>query len=132
MPRFVTEQAVNLLNAHLGKAVKGSKILLLGVSYKPDVSDMRESPALEILELLKNLGAKVSYHDPFVPELKNDHFDLHSEPLKPLTIRSKDLIIVTTGHSKVNYTVIAKHARLIFDTRNIPTPAFRSPKVIRL
>lgn len=132
MPRFVTEQAVNLLNAHLGKAVKGSKILLLGVSYKPDVSDMRESPALEILELLKNLGAKVSYHDPFVPELKNDHFDLRSEPLKPLTIRSKDLIIVTTGHSKVNYTVIAKHARLIFDTRNIPTPAFRSPKVIRL
>ena len=132
MPRFVTEQAVNLLNARLHKAVSGSKILILGVSYKPDVSDVRESPALEILELLQSLGAQISYHDPFVSELKNEHFNLRSEPLRSHTLKNKDLVIVTTAHSRINYSLVAKHARLIFDTRNIKAPTFRSAKVVRL
>ena len=132
MPHFVTGQAVNLLNSRLHKAVNGSKILIMGVSYKPNVSDVRESPAIEILELLRGLGAKVSYHDPFVPEVKSEHFMLRSEPLSPTLIKKKDLVIVTTGHSRVNYSLLARHARLIFDTRNIKSPAFQNPKVVRL
>jgi len=132
MPRFVAEQAAFLLNARLRKAVKGSRILILGVSYKKDVGDIRESPAIEILELLHGLGAKVSYHDPYVPQFGNEHFSLRSEPLTPANLKKKDLVIVTTEHSKVDYGLVVRHAKLIFDTRNVKSPAFRSPKVVRL
>ena len=132
MPRFVTEQAGHLLNERSRKAVKGSRILVLGVSYKKDVGDVRESPALEVLEHLKELGAKISYHDPYVPELKNEHYQLRSEPLTPANLKKKDLVIVTTGHSKVNYAQVARHAPLVFDTRNVKTSAFNSKNVVRL
>lgn len=132
MPRFIVERSVYILNARARKAISKSKILILGVSYKRDVADTRESPAFEILHQLHNLGAKVSYHDPFVPAVKNDNFDLRSEPLKARNLRAKDLVIITTNHTRVNYAMVAKHARFIFDTRNIAHPAFRSPKVVRL
>ena len=132
MPRFVVERAVYTLNARARKAVNGSKILILGISYKRDVADTRESPAFEILHELHRLGAKVSYHDPHVPEFKNEGFGLRSEPLTARNLKSKDLVIVTTNHSRVNYGLVAKHARLIFDTRNVNHPAFHSPKVVRL
>jgi UDP-N-acetyl-D-glucosamine dehydrogenase len=132
MPRYVVERAVYLLNAHGRKAVGGSRILILGVSYKSNVSDIRESPAIEILEGLHRLGARVSYHDPHVPELKNEHFCLRSEPLSPANLRAKDLMIVTTYHKGVDYGRIARYARLIFDTRNVRFPTARSSKVIRL
>ncbi len=132
MPRFVVERVVYTLNARTKKAVSKSKILILGVSYKKDVADTRESPAFEILHQLKELGAKVSYHDPFVPVIKNDNFSLRSEPLTPPNLQNKDLVIVTTNHSRVDYGRVARHARLIFDTRNISHPDFHSPKVIRL
>jgi UDP-N-acetyl-D-glucosamine dehydrogenase len=132
MPRFVVERAVYTLNDRAGKAVKGSKILLLGVSYKADVGDTRESPALDILHGLRDLGAVVSYHDPFVPQLKTDDLDLRSEPLSAGNLRRKDLVIVVTNHSRTNYALIAKHARLIFDTRNVKSPVFKTNKVVHL
>lgn len=132
MPGFIVERAVYMLNARARKAVSESKILLLGVSYKKDVADTRESPAFEILHRLKDLGAQVSYHDSYVPQLKNEAYDIQSEALTPRNLQAKDLVIVTTNHTNVDYETVAKHARLIFDTRNIPHPSFHSPNVVRL
>jgi UDP-N-acetyl-D-glucosamine dehydrogenase len=132
MPRFVVERAVDTLNDRARKSVKGSKILLLGVSYKPNVGDTRDSPASEILHGLRERGARMSYHDPYVPELESSGLKLRSEPLNAKNLKTKDLVVVTTHHSKVDYGLVAKHARLIFDTRNIQHPAFRSPQVVRL
>ena len=132
MPRFVVERAVYALNARARKAASISRILVLGVSYKRDVADTRESPAFEVIHLLKSLGAKVTYHDPFVPRLENDTVQLQSEKLTPKTLRSKDLVIVTTHHSKVDYALVAKEAGLIFDTRNVDWPQKYASKVIRL
>ena len=132
MPHFVVERAVHTLNVRAKKAVNGAKILVLGVSYKPEVADTRESPAFEIMHELKNLGAQVSYFDPYVPFVKNETFELHSEAPTPANLRSKDLVLVATNHSGINYGRVAKHAKLIFDTRNVKHPAFRSPKVVRL
>jgi UDP-N-acetyl-D-glucosamine dehydrogenase len=132
MPRFVVERVVYALNARSKKAVSGSRILMLGVSYKRDVSDTRESPAFEIMHELKNLGAKVSYHDPYVPEIQNGEFRLTSEPLTPRTLKDKDLVIVTTDHRNVDYALVARNARLVFDTRNVQHPSFQSNNVVRL
>lgn len=132
MPGFVVKRAVQILNTHSRKAVNGSKILVLGVSYKPNVGDTRESPALEIMDQLKKLGARVSYHDPYVNELNTAAFGLQSQPLAPETLQSQDLVIIATHHQGVDYGRVVKYARLIFDTRNIQHPAFRSRKVVRL
>jgi UDP-N-acetyl-D-glucosamine dehydrogenase len=132
MPRFVVEQAAEILNSRTRKAINGSRILVLGVAYKADVGDTRESPAIEIIKELQKLGASVTYHDPYVSQLKEDHFNLRSSSLTAKNVREQDLVIVTTSHSKVNYGLVAKHARLIFDTRNVASPAFRNSKVIRL
>ena len=132
MPHFVVERAVFTLNARLQKAISGSKILVLGVAYKRDVADTRESPAFEILHGLKKLGARVNYHDPYVPEIKNERLSLRSLGLTPANLRSQDLVMVVTDHSGVNYGTIAKYARLIFDTRNISHPSFSKDKVVRL
>lgn len=132
MPRFIIEQAVYTLNARARKAVSGSRILLLGVSYKANVGDTRESPAFEILHGLEELGAKVSYHDPYVGAIKNEKFDIASVPLTARTLKSQDLVIVTTDHVNIDYGFVARHAKLVFDTRNVKHPTFRSPKVVRL
>lgn len=132
MPKFVVERAVYALNARAHKAVSRSKVLVLGVSYKRDVSDTRESPAFEILHGLKELGARVSYHDPHVPSVKNENLELDSEPLTDRNLQAKDLVIVVTDHTGVDYGFVVQHARLIFDTRNIKHPSFSSPKVVRL
>ena len=132
MPRFVVERAVYTLNARAHKAASVSKILILGVSYKRDVADTRESPAFEIIHELQNLGAQVSYHDPFVPKLDNEKTHLKSESLTPKRLSSKDLVIVATNHSSVNYAFVAKNARLIFDTRNVRWPALYASKVVPL
>ena len=132
MPRFVVERLVHTLNARAHKAVSVSKILILGISYKRDVSDTRESPAFEILHGLEGLGAKLTYHDPFVPEIDHDNLGLHSEPLTAKGLKSKDLVVVTTNHSSVDYEFVAKNARLIFDTRNVNWPSKYAEKVVKL
>ncbi len=131
MPKYVVSKAVYALNQHLGKAISRSKVMLLGLSYKKDVSDTRESPALDILEELKHLGAEISYHDPFVPQMKYESLSLKSLPLTAETLKKQDLIIITTNHSAFNYSMIVKNSKLIFDTRNV-LKKFNESNIVRL
>jgi UDP-N-acetyl-D-glucosamine dehydrogenase len=110
-----------------GKAVKGSKILVLGLAYKPDVDDVRESPSFELIEKLEELGADVDYHDPHVPQThKMRHHDLQmtSIELTPEKLASYDCVLIATHHATYDWQQIADHAKLIVDTRN----AMRSVK----
>ena len=131
MPRYVVSQAVYVLNRYRSKAIRGSRVLVLGITYKKDVADTRESPALDILEHLKQLGAKVSYHDPYVPELKHNSLDLKSLPLTPANLKKQDLVILTADHTRFNKPAIVRASRLIYDTRNA-LKKFRSPHIVRL
>jgi UDP-N-acetyl-D-glucosamine dehydrogenase len=124
MPAYVVKLVSTALNNEK-KAVNGSKILVLGVAYKKDIDDMRESPALSIIDLLRARGAEVSYHDPFVPEITFDHAYTigNGEPLrnKELTddiITDADCIIICTEHTGVDYHGVCEKAKLIVDTRN--------------
>ena len=120
MPEFWVVRVVDRLNDQ-GKAARGSKVLLLGVAYKKDIDDIRESPALDVIRLLQQRGAQVTYHDPHVPKLKEGDIDLVSVPLAPEALRSADCVIIVTDHSGVPYDLVAKHARLVVDTRNALT-----------
>ena len=95
--------------------------MIIGLAYKPNVNDVRESPALRIMELLKEKRAELSYHDPYVPKterMRNYDFRLSSESLSPENIASKDLLIIVTDHDNIDYQCIGDHAKLIIDTRN--------------
>ncbi len=118
MPLYVVHRVSDMLNEHT-KPIKGSRILVLGVAYKSDINDYRESPALDIINLLLEKGAAVAYNDPYVPTLKleNGH-ELLSTSLSEEDLKSFDCLIVTTAHSSYDKEVIARHARLIFDARN--------------
>ncbi len=131
MPRYVVSQAVYTLNQCRGKAIRGSRVLLLGVAYKKDVSDMRESPSLDILSELVQLGAKVSYHDPYVPVFEHQKLALKSVPLTPDTLKKQDLVIISTDHSAIPYARVVKNNRLIFDTRNV-LKKFKAKHIVRL
>lgn len=117
MPQFVVRRAMELLN-EAGKPLKGSRVHLLGVSYKRDVGDLRESPALEIAALLAGRGAEVSYSDPHVPELTVGERRLRSEEPDAELLAACDLAIVVTDHSAFDWPAIAAAAPLLFDTRN--------------
>jgi len=131
MPIHVVSQAVYALNKHQGKAVSRSRVMVLGVTYKPNVADVRESPSLDILGELKQLGARISYHDPYVPELKDQALDLKSIPLTASNLKKQDLVILTTDHSKFKYAMIVKNCRLIYDTRNA-LRKFKKSNIVRL
>ncbi|MBI3313339.1 MAG: nucleotide sugar dehydrogenase [Candidatus Omnitrophica bacterium] len=131
MPEYVVEQATYVLNRHRGKAVSRSHIMLLGVSYKKDVTDTRESPALEILAELKELGAKITYHDPLIPSIDYEGIRLKSTPLTPANLKKQDLIILCTDHSNLPYKRIVAGSHLIFDTRNA-LRKFKAKNVVRL
>jgi UDP-N-acetyl-D-glucosamine dehydrogenase len=118
MPNYVVDRIGAALNQH-SKTVKAAKILLIGVAYKQNVSDMRESPALEIINLLIEKEAKVFYHDPFVKSIKTDHTTLNSVRLNTASIKDMDCIVVVTPHECIDYGLIRRHARLILDTRNV-------------
>src|SRR5207302_9939778 len=109
-----------------GKAVKDAKILLLGVAYKRDVDDVRESPALTIIKLLDQRLARVSYHDPHVPVLRSRHLmgEMHSVELTPKTLASCDATLIVTDHRAVDYQMVLANAPLVVDTRNA-TAAWR-------
>jgi UDP-N-acetyl-D-glucosamine dehydrogenase len=117
MPRYVVSRVGLALN-HARRAVNGSRILLLGVSYKRDVGDTRESPALDILELLRGLGAEVVFHDPFVPQLEHDGATTESIELTATSIASADCVVVTCDHTGVDYDLVLQHAAIIVDPRN--------------
>ena len=118
MPKVVVRRAADLLNG-LKKSVNGSRVLLLGVAYKRDTGDVRESPALDILRLLREKGARVSFHDPFNAELKTDDGKIIKRTaLTPSNLAAADLVIVVTDHSSYDFSKIVRHAKLILDTRN--------------
>jgi UDP-N-acetyl-D-glucosamine dehydrogenase len=123
MPQYVIDKLLHALNQR-GKSVKKSKVMVIGLAYKKDINDDRESPAYQIISGLIKLGAVVSYHDPFVPRLKHtrqwpDAPALKSQPLTAKTIAAKDAVLIITDHTNVDYNLIAKHAKLIVDTRGI-------------
>ena len=119
MPEYVVERTAKILSQRFKKSLSGSEVLLLGVAYKKDIDDLRESPALEVIKTLEQEGAIVSYYDPYIPEFINNGKEYKS--LKELTaedIIEKDIIIITTAHTKVDYKMVAKNAKAVFDTRN--------------
>jgi UDP-N-acetyl-D-glucosamine dehydrogenase len=120
MPGYVVEQVMRGLN-RAGKAVNGAKVGLIGIAYKKDVDDPRESPAFEIIEELLQLGADLSYHDPHIPRLpKMRKHDLRmaSQPLTPEYLASQDCVLIVTDHTAVDWSLVVKHAPLIVDPRN--------------
>jgi UDP-N-acetyl-D-glucosamine dehydrogenase len=121
MPQYVVERLVLALNSR-GKAVKGSRILVLGLAYKPDVDDVRESPSFELIEKLTDLGAAVDYSDPHVPAThrmrKYGDLGMKSVPLTPESLKQYDAVLVATHHKAFDWQLIADHAKLIIDTRN--------------
>jgi len=123
MPRYVIERLQSALNERQGKGLKGARVLILGVAYKKNVEDMRESPTLKIIELLEARGASVAYHDPFVAEIarSREHPEFagrRSVPLTAETAASADVALICTDHDGVDYRVVVEHCPLVVDTRN--------------
>ena len=128
MPAYVIKRVGEALNEQ-GKPIRGSRILVLGLAYKKDVDDVRESPSVTLIERLQGLGAKVDYHDPHVPAAKpmREHNITHmkSVPLTAENLRKYDCVLISTDHSTVDYDLVCKHAALVVDTRNATARATR-------
>ncbi|MBT8382735.1 MAG: nucleotide sugar dehydrogenase [Ignavibacteria bacterium] len=119
-PYYVVEKSMEVLNK-FKKALNGSKILILGAAYKKDIDDMRESPSLKLIEILREKGAEVEYHDPLVarlPRMRNYNYDMESVDLSKKKVADYDLVILSTDHSSFDYKLIAENAKIIVDTRN--------------
>ena len=117
MPEFVVEKITDALNS-MEKSVKAPNIHILGVAYKKDVNDVRESPALEIINILRLKGAKISYTDPYIPEIDYHKLTARSKPLTKELLSKVDCSVIVTDHSNFNYDMIVSHSKLIVDTRN--------------
>jgi len=117
MPLFWVRKVAEALNLQ-GRAVRGASVLVLGVAYKRDIDDIRESPALDIIRLLEGQGARVSYHDPHVPCFAEDGHEFRSVALTPETVSAADCVMVVTDHSAIDYAMIKRRAKLVVDTRN--------------
>ncbi len=120
MPHYVVSRVMEALNERR-KSLKGSRVLVLGLAYKPDIDDVRESPSLELIELLKERGAKVDYNDPYIPRThKMREYDLKmsSKPLSTAMLKGYDCVLISTNHSEYDYPWIVRHAKLVVDSRN--------------
>lgn len=117
MPEYVVRKVARSLNDER-KAVNGSKILLLGVAYKKDIDDMRESPALDVMRLLEERGGEVVYHDPWVPRFRENGHEVSGVALTKEALASADAVVIVTDHSNVDYQLVVDHAGLVIDTRN--------------
>ncbi len=132
MPRYVVNLVQDALNGY-GKPLKGSRVLVLGAAYKPDVDDLRESPALDVIGLLEQKGANVSYHDPYIPSIFHDGLEKESVADVMAAVRQADCVVIVTNHSAYDYKAILESGRLIVDTRNaLGTVGRDHPKVTRL
>ena len=137
MPAYVVRKVADALNGEK-KALNGSRILVLGIAYKKDIDDLRESPALEVIVQLQDAGAEVSYHDPFCPAIEDDGhtplrgLPMHSVPLTPGILRGSDCVVVITDHSTVDYNFVAEFARLVVDSRGIMRKLHRGARVFGL
>ncbi len=134
MPEYVISRVGDALN-ECGKALKGSKVLVLGLAYKKDVDDVRESPSVTLIELLREVGAKVDYHDPHIPSAKpmREHniTDMRSVRLTAASVKKYDCVLIATDHSTVDYDMVCKNAQLVIDTRNATGNKRRPAKVIK-
>jgi UDP-N-acetyl-D-glucosamine dehydrogenase len=134
MPHYVVDRVALALNDD-AKPMKGSRVLVLGIAYKPNVDDIRETPAAEIIERLQHLGCDVSYHDPHVPEfpaMRRYSIALQSVPLDASTLRAADCVLVVTDHDAIDWPLVASQASLVVDSRNalarVPSPRARIVK----
>jgi UDP-N-acetyl-D-glucosamine dehydrogenase len=119
IPAYVVERVEELLKPTKEKKLKDMRVLLVGVTYKKDVNDLRESPALDIMKALQKKKIKLSYYDPYIPYLDIHGIKLKSCGLTPAIIKKQDIVLVVTDHTNVNYKMLAKNARLVLDTRNV-------------
>jgi UDP-N-acetyl-D-glucosamine dehydrogenase len=129
MPEYVCKVVADALNER-EKSVKGSRVLVVGVTYKRDIEDVRESPSLDIIKILEGKGARVGYNDPYVPELHLDHTVMRSQDLLP-SVRTADVVVIVTDHSSYPYREIVEAAAVIVDTRNA-TKGIISPKIVKI
>jgi len=132
MPRVVVQRLQDALNEH-EKAIKGSRILIVGTAYKPDISDLRESPALDVIGMLWEKGAHLSYYDPYVSEISHEGWNLRSIPDLLAGARKADAVVIITNHSDLDYAGLAEQSSLILDTRNAMKAAgITGDKIVRL
>jgi len=134
MPRYVVSRILDAMNDR-GQVLKGSKVIILGVAYKPDIDDVRESPALDVIALLRKKGADVSYHDPYIPRIHHEKEGWKMESVQDVmkAVPQADAVVIVTNHTAYDYPAILASARFIFDSRNALGQAGRNdPKVVRL
>jgi UDP-N-acetyl-D-glucosamine dehydrogenase len=134
MPRYVVTRVLDAMNDR-GKVLKGSKVLVLGAAYKPDIDDVRESPALDVIALLKKKGAEVSYHDPYVLQIHHEKEGWKMETVKDVmkSVKEADVVVIVTDHKSYDYPAILAEAKFIFDSRNaLGKIAVDNPKVVKL
>lgn len=132
MPRYAVGKVQDALNL-VKKPVNGSRVLILGVAYKPDIDDLRESPALDVIHLLQEKGADVAYHDPYIPHVDHDNIVLDSVPDLMAAVAESDCVAIITNHSDYDYDAILEAADVVVDTRNaLGAKGKDSPKVVRL
>jgi UDP-N-acetyl-D-glucosamine dehydrogenase len=137
MPRYVVSRVQDALNERPdggeSKPLKGSHLLVLGAAYKPDIDDLRESPALDVIGLLEQKGASVAYHDPYIPHFRHDGMEMHSVSDLYPAVEQADCVIVITNHKVYNYAEILQRANLIVDTRNaFGAAGLSNPKIVKL
>jgi UDP-N-acetyl-D-glucosamine dehydrogenase len=131
MPEYVVSRVAMALNDH-ERALKNAKVLVLGVAYKRDVNDDRESPSLDVIEQLEKRGARVAYHDPFIRRVTIDGRTHESVALTPERVRDSDVVVISTDHTSVDYRMIVDNAKLVFDTRNALRAMGLRPNIVRL
>jgi len=134
MPRYVVSRVLEAMNDR-GKTLKGSKVLVLGVAYKPDIDDVRESPALDVIGLLQNKGAQVEYHDPYIPHIHHEYDGWQKDSIKDVMkgVKEADAVVIVTNHKDYDYKTILDAAKFVFDSRNaLGKLAKGNPKVERL
>ena len=137
MPAYVVSKVADALNGD-SRAVRGSRILVLGIAYKRNIDDMRESPALEIIRLLQNRGALVEYHDPFCPTIADDghtsikQLPMHSVPLDAAAFQQADCVVIVTDHTAFDFDAIGRDARLVVDTRGVMRGRTTAARVVGL
>lgn len=134
MPRYLVSRVMEALNDR-SKTLKGSKVLILGVAYKPDIDDVRESPALDVIGLLQKRGALVEYHDPYIPHIHHEMDGWHLESVKDMmyAVKDADAVVIITNHREYDYRAIVESAAFVFDSRNATRAVAKdSKKVVRL
>ncbi len=119
MPRYVVSRILEAMNDR-GMHLKGSKVLVLGVAYKPDIDDVRESPAMDVIGLMRNKGALVEYHDPYIPHIHHEYDGWQMDSIKDMmkSVKEADAVIIVTNHKEYDYNAIIESAKFIFDSRN--------------